>query len=71
MGRRSFIKTVVAVALAGASFASLASAHAKELIVGTDTSFMPFVFKQGDKYVGFDLDLWAEIAKDAGWTYKI
>ncbi|AOJ05633.1 MULTISPECIES: glutamine ABC transporter substrate-binding protein GlnH [Burkholderia] len=68
MGRRSFIKTVVAVALVGAS---LASAQAKDLVVGTDTSFMPFEFKQGDKYVGFDLDLWAEIAKDAGWTYKI
>lgn len=68
MGRRSFIKTIVALALVGAS---AAGAHAKELVVGTDTSFMPFEFKQGDKYVGFDLDLWAEIAKGAGWTYKV
>lgn len=68
MGRRSFIKTIVALALVGAS---AAGAHAKELVVGTDTSFMPFEFKQGDKYVGFDLDLWAAIAKGAGWTYKV
>jgi glutamine transport system substrate-binding protein len=68
MGRRSFLMSVVAVAMLGTS---LAHAESKELVVGTDTLFMPFEFKQGDKYVGFDLDLWAEIAKDQGWTYKI
>lgn len=64
MGRRSFFMSIVAVAIFGSS---LAHAETKELVVGTDTSFMPFEFKQGDKYVGFDLDLWAEIAKDQGW----
>ena len=68
MGRRSFFMSVVAVAIFGGS---LAHAETKELVVGTDTSFMPFEFKQGDKYVGFDLDLWAEIAKDQGWKYTI
>lgn len=68
MGRRSFLMSVIAVAMFGAS---IAHAQSKELVVGTDTSFMPFEFKQGDKYVGFDLDLWAEIAKDQGWKYKI
>ncbi len=68
MGRRFFLKSVIAVAMLGAS---IAHAQNKELVVGTDTSFMPFEFKQGDKYVGFDLDLWAEIAKDQGWKYKI
>ncbi|WP_420956003.1 glutamine ABC transporter substrate-binding protein GlnH [Burkholderia gladioli] len=68
MGRRSFFMSIVAVAIFGSS---LAHAETKELVVGTDTSFMPFEFKQGDKYVGFDLDLWAEIAKDQGWKYKI
>ncbi|MGV2287935.1 glutamine ABC transporter substrate-binding protein GlnH [Trinickia sp. YCB016] len=68
MGRRSFLMSVVALAMLGTS---VAHAESKELIVGCDTSFMPFEFKQGDKYVGFDLDLWTEIAKDQGWKYTI
>jgi glutamine transport system substrate-binding protein len=68
MSRRSFLKAVAAVAVLGAS---AAHADTKTLVVGTDTSFMPFEFKQGDKYVGFDLDLWAEIARDQGWKYTI
>ncbi|THJ57116.1 glutamine ABC transporter substrate-binding protein GlnH [Burkholderia sp. LS-044] len=68
MSRRSFLKAVAVVAALGAS---LAHADTGTLVVGTDTSFMPFEFKQGDKYVGFDLDLWAEIAKDQGWKYTI
>ena len=68
MGRRAFLLSIAAAALFGTG---LAHAENKELIVGTDTSFMPFEFKQGDKYVGFDLDLWAEIAKDQGWKYTI
>jgi glutamine transport system substrate-binding protein len=44
---------------------------ADDLIVATDTAFVPFEFKEGDKYVGFDIDLWAEIAKDIGVTYKL
>lgn len=47
------------------------SANAKELIVATDTAFVPFEFKQGDKYVGFDIDLWDAVAKDIGATYKL
>lgn len=44
---------------------------ADDLIVATDTAFVPFEFKEGDKYVGFDIDLWAEIAKDIGVTYTL
>ena len=68
MVRRVFLMSLVAATLFGSA---LARADTKELVVGTDTSFMPFEFKQGDKYVGFDLDLWAEIAKDLGWKYKV
>jgi glutamine transport system substrate-binding protein len=42
---------------------------AKDLIVATDTAFVPFEFKQGDEYVGFDIDLWAAVAKDIGVSY--
>jgi glutamine transport system substrate-binding protein len=60
------------------AFAALASAlllvqpgQAKDLVVATDTAFVPFEFKQGDKYVGFDIDLWDMIAKDIGVTYTL
>ena len=43
----------------------------KQLIVATDTAFVPFEFKQGDKYVGFDIDLWDAIAKDLKLDYKL
>ena len=45
--------------------------QAKELVVGCDTNFMPFEFKQDGKYVGFDIDLWAAIAKDLKLEYKL
>ena len=44
---------------------------AKKLIVGTDTNFMPFEFKQDGKFVGFDIDFWDAIAKDNGWDYEL
>lgn len=43
---------------------------ARQLIVATDTAFVPFEYKDGDKYVGFDIDLWDAIAKDLGLDYK-
>ncbi len=47
------------------------TSHARELIVATDTAFMPFEFKQGDQYVGFDIDLWEEIAKELKLSYVL
>ncbi|MGK2889407.1 MAG: glutamine ABC transporter substrate-binding protein GlnH [Candidatus Malihini olakiniferum] len=43
----------------------------KPLIVATDTAFVPFEFKQGDKYVGFDIDLWDSIAKELKLEYTL
>ena len=66
------------LALASLASAALAAtlllsqpALADDLIVATDTAFVPFEFKEGDKYVGFDIDLWAEIAKEIGVTYTL
>ncbi|MGO7594353.1 transporter substrate-binding domain-containing protein, partial [Rhizobium leguminosarum] len=39
-----------------------------DLVVATDTAFVPFELKEGDKYVGFDIDLWDAVAKDIGVT---
>lgn len=45
--------------------------RAADLVVATDTAFVPFEFKEGDKYVGFDIDLWDAIAKEIGVTYTL
>jgi len=51
---------------------AFAGVQAKELIIGCDTNFMPFEFKNKDgQYVGFDIDLWDAIAKDLGLKYKL
>ena len=61
--------------LIAAAFAALTltagAASAKDLIVATDTAFVPFEFKEGDKYVGFDIDMWDAIAKDLGISYEL
>ena len=46
-------------------------AMSDDLIVATDTAFVPFEFKEGDKYVGFDIDMWDAIASDLGVTYEL
>ena len=43
----------------------------KKLVVATDTASVPFEFKQGDKYVGFDVDPWAAIAKELKLDYEL
>lgn len=48
-------------AATAAAFMTFSAAKADDLIVATDTAFVPFEFKQGDKYVGFDIDLWDAI----------
>lgn len=60
-----------------AAFAALSAiafpqaGRAADLIVATDTAFVPFEFKDGDKYVGFDIDMWDAIAKEIGVTYTL
>ena len=59
------------VAAFAATIALIQPSHADDLIVATDTAFVPFEFKQGDKYVGFDIDMWDAIAKEIGVTYQL
>lgn len=47
------------------------AAQAAELVVATDTAFVPFEFKEGDKYVGFDIDMWDAIATEIGAEYEL
>ena len=66
------VKTVLAgLTLALALPAAQALAQDKELLVATDTAFVPFEFKQDGKYTGFDIELWDAIAKQAGFKYSL
>ncbi|MDU7741915.1 MAG: glutamine ABC transporter substrate-binding protein GlnH [Citrobacter sp.] len=67
------MKSVLKVSLAALTLAFAVSSHAadKKLVVATDTAFVPFEFKQGDKYVGFDVDLWAAVAKELKLDYEL
>ena len=47
------------------------TAQAADLVVATDTAFVPFEFKEGDRYVGFDIDMWDTIAQDLGVEYEL
>lgn len=46
------------------------AAAGHELVIAVDTALEPFSFERRGKYIGFDLDLWAAIARDAGFTYR-
>jgi len=66
------MKSVLKVSLAALTLAfAVSSQAADKLVVATDTAFVPFEFKQGDKYVGFDVDLWAAIAKELKLDYTL
>ncbi len=70
------LKNKFKIMLAGLAFAmALPTANTlaqnKELVVATDTAFVPFEFKQGGKYTGFDIELWEAIAKQAGLKYSL
>ena len=60
------------IAAATLATSLVASAFAAEpLVVAVDTAFVPFEFKEGDKYVGFDIDLWDAVAKELKLDYKL
>src|SRR3546814_882757 len=63
---------IFGAALAAASAIAFTPAvRAADLVVATDTAFVPFEFKEGDEYVGFDIDLWDAIAQEIGVTYTL
>lgn len=68
---KPFLFKAIATTFTTLALAVTASVSAKPLIVAVDTAFVPFEFKQGDKYVGFDIDLWDTIASDLNLEYKL
>ncbi|WP_144635737.1 glutamine ABC transporter substrate-binding protein GlnH [Bordetella genomosp. 13] len=71
MMKAKFAAVLAGVSVALAAAAPSASAQDRELIVATDTAFVPFEFKQGNTYTGFDVELWAAIAKELNLKYKL
>lgn len=67
--KRKFAAVLVGLSLIGA--VTTAAAQDKELVVATDTAFIPFEFKKGNTYTGFDIDLWDAIAKELKVKYKL
>ncbi|MGK2960177.1 MAG: glutamine ABC transporter substrate-binding protein GlnH [Candidatus Malihini olakiniferum] len=67
------MKSLLKASLAALALTMSASNYAadKPFIVAIDTAFVPFEFKQGDKYVGFDIDLWEAIAKELKLEYTL
>jgi glutamine transport system substrate-binding protein len=61
------LKLTLALVICSASFVTAED----KITVGVDTAFVPFEFKQGDKYVGFDIDLWDAIAKKMHISYEL
>ncbi|WP_144161369.1 glutamine ABC transporter substrate-binding protein GlnH [Paraburkholderia sp. BCC1885] len=70
MRRRVLFKCAVAAALL-TSISPSVFAQQDEVVVGCNTSFLPFEFKQGNQYVGFDIDLWTEIARGLGIKWRL
>ena len=50
---------------------TVVSRNANVLVMGTNATFKPFEYKEGDKVVGFDVELASEIAKEMGAELKI
>ena len=67
------MKSIFKLSLAALTlaFAVTSTAADQKLVVATDTAFVPFEFKQGDKYVGFDIDLWDAVAKQLNVAYEL
>ncbi|NDV20670.1 glutamine ABC transporter substrate-binding protein GlnH [Pseudodesulfovibrio sp. JC047] len=55
------------------SLSMVATAFAGTLTVATDTNFPPFEFKdpKTGEHTGFDVEIWAAIAKEIGVEYKL
>lgn len=71
MSKHAFKAFAAGIVLALAVPAGQAIAQGKQLLVATDTAFVPFEFKQDGKYTGFDIDLWDAVAQQAGLSYEL
>lgn len=64
------MKRLIAVFAALLVITMASTAFAEKLVVAHDTNFKPFEFKQNGEYVGFDIDMWKEVAKRMNLDYE-
>jgi len=69
MNKRQF--AVALLGLATTLFSATTPAQERELVVAVDTAFIPFSFKQGNRYTGFDVEMWDAIAKTQNLRYRL
>ncbi|WP_243545366.1 glutamine ABC transporter substrate-binding protein GlnH [Pseudodesulfovibrio tunisiensis] len=68
------MKRIISICIAFAlALSMVGTAFADKLVVGTDTNFPPFEFKDPatGKHTGFDVQLWDAIAKEIGVEYEL
>jgi len=65
------MRTIVKLAAAAAIAFGASAAQADDIVVATDTAFVPFEFKQGGEYTGFDIEMWKAIAEELGVEYEL
>lgn len=66
-----FFKKITTITMLFGALIAFPSIAKEKLLVGTDTAFVPFEFKENGKYTGFDVDLWDAIAKKLGVDYEL
>jgi glutamine transport system substrate-binding protein len=70
MNRRELIKFGL-VAVPALSMPFSARADDAELIIGSNVGSPPFAFKKDDGYSGFDIEVWAEVAKGLNRKWRV
>ena len=63
------LMAAAAVALAVCGCSERGTLKDGKFVVGFDADFPPYGYKQGENYVGFDLDLARAVCEKKGWTF--
>ena len=72
MLKNNILKIVIALSIVLAVFVGCQKKEEKNKIyVGTNAEFEPFEYRDGDKIIGFDIDLLNEISKIMGFQFEI
>ncbi|WP_300366747.1 basic amino acid ABC transporter substrate-binding protein [Brachyspira sp.] len=72
MFKNNILKVIIALSVVLFVFVGCQKkADKNKLYVGTNAEFEPFEYREGDKIVGFDMDLIAEVAKLLGKEIEI
>ena len=68
---KKMMKLLMVVVLGLSMLACGGKEEDKTIVVGTAPNFVPFEYMDGDKIVGFDMELLDEISKESGLKFKV